>query len=99
MVMTPTRLIVVPTHIDIVISTPTLIDMQCKFFFNDFHIIIFCLVIILYCGKDLENNILSIHTTNSIHILNESKYRVYNVHWEYNLTWKDIPPENMHTYY
>ena len=54
MVMTPTRLIVVPTHNDIVISTPILIDVQCKFLFNDFHVIIFCLIIILYCGKDFE---------------------------------------------
>ena len=51
MVMTPTRLIVVPTHIDIVISTPILIDMRRKVFFNYLHIIILSLVIILYTRK------------------------------------------------
>ena len=102
MVMTPTRLIVVPTHIDIEISTPILIDVRCKFFFNDFYIIILCLVIILYTRnavKILKNNILSLYSNYSVRILNEFKYSVYYVHWEYNLTWKDILLENMHTYY
>ena len=102
MVMTPTRLIVVPTHIDIVISTPILIDLLCKFFFKDLHIIDLCLVIILYTRsavKILKNNTLSLYSNYSVRILNELKYSVYNVHWEYNLTWKYILLENMHTYY